>query len=163
MPLTPEWSNFFTAELGALAALTGFVVVAISINLARILEFAWLPSRAAEALIAPVGAITATGLILMPGQSSTLLGTAILATGLVMLLAPIVIQLRSWSFRKEVTAVERIVRFAASAGLGLLVVVGAALVIAGAHSGFAWLAVADIATIVAVVLNAWILMIEILR
>ena len=163
MPLTPEWSNFFTAELGALAALTGFVVVAISINLARILEFAWLPSRAAEALIGPVGAITATGLILMPEQSPTLLGVAILATGLVMLLAPIVIQLRSWSFRKEVTAVERIVRFAASAGLGLLIVIGAALVIAGARSGLDWLAIGDIAAIVAVVLNAWILMIEILR
>jgi modulator of FtsH protease len=163
MPLTPEWSNFFTAELGALAALTGFVVVAISINLARILEFAWLPSRAAEALIAPVGAITATGLILIPEQIPILLGTAILATGLVMVAAPVVIQLRSWSFRKEVTAVERIIRFAASAGLGVMFVVGAALVISGAQGGLAWLAVGDIATIVAVVLNAWILMIEILR
>ena len=33
MPLAAEWSNFFIAELGALAAPTGFVVVAISINL----------------------------------------------------------------------------------------------------------------------------------
>ena len=40
MPLTPEWANFFMAELAALAALTGFVVVAISINLARILSYA---------------------------------------------------------------------------------------------------------------------------
>ena len=80
-----------------------------------------------------------------------------------MLLAPIVIQLRSWSFRKEVTAVERMVRFATSAGLGLMFVVGAALVMAGAHGGLAWLAAGDIASIVAVVLSAWILMIEILR
>ncbi len=101
-------ASFFAAELGALASLTGFVVVAISINLARILEFAWLPSRAAEALIAPGGAITATGLILVPEQSSVLLG-------------------------------------------------------AGAHGGLAWLAIGDIACIVAVVLNAWVLMIEILR
>jgi hypothetical protein len=163
MPLTPEWSNFFTAELGALAALTGFVVVAISINLARILEFAWLPSRAAEALIGPVGAITATGLILVPEQSRVLFGTAILATGIVMVVAPIVIQLRTWSLRTDVTAVERTVRFAASAGLGLMFVVGGALVTVGAHGGLAWLAIGDIATIVAVVLSAWILMIEILR
>jgi hypothetical protein len=161
--LTPEWSNFFTAELGALAALTGFVVVAISINLARILEFAWLPSRAAEALIAPVGAITATGLILVPEQSRVLLGTAILATGIVMVVAPIVIQLRTWSLRTDVTPVERTVRFAASAGLGLMFVVGGALVTAGAHGALVWLAIGDIACIVAVVLSAWILMIEILR
>ena len=163
MPLTTEWSNLFVAVLGALAALTGFVVVAISINLARILEFAWLPSRAAEALIGPVGAITATGLILIPEQSPMLLGTAILVTGLVMVAAPIVIQFRSWSFRKDVTPVRRMVRFAASAGLGAMFVIGAALVIAGAESGLAWFAIGDIATIVAVVLNAWILMIEILR
>jgi modulator of FtsH protease len=55
------------------------------------------------------------------------------------------------------------VRFAASAGLGLMFVVGGALVTAGAHGGLAWLAIGDIATIVAVVLSAWILMIEILR
>ena len=49
MPLTPEWANFFTAELAALAALTGFVVVAISINIARILSYPHLPTRAGEA------------------------------------------------------------------------------------------------------------------
>ena len=39
MPLTPDWAAFFSAELAALAALTGFVVVAISINLSRILAY----------------------------------------------------------------------------------------------------------------------------
>ena len=48
MPLTPDWATFFSAELAALAALTGFVVVAISINLSRILAYSWLPSRAAR-------------------------------------------------------------------------------------------------------------------
>ena len=84
MPLTPDWSTFFAAELAALAALTGFVVVAISINLARILAYAGLPRRAGEALIGPVGAITATSLILIPGQPALLLGAEVLAVGLVM-------------------------------------------------------------------------------
>ena len=74
MPLTPEWSNFFTAQLGALAALTGFAIVAISINLGRILANDALPGRAAEALIGPVGAIAATSLLLMPEQSQGLVG-----------------------------------------------------------------------------------------
>ncbi len=106
--LTSEWSNFFSAELGALATLTGFVVVAISINLARILAFAGLPGRAAGALIAPVGAITATGPILLPEQASMLLGTEICAIEFVMVLAPIMIQLRSRSDRKDVKAIERL-------------------------------------------------------
>jgi hypothetical protein len=33
MPLTPAWATFFSAELAALATLTGLVVVANSINL----------------------------------------------------------------------------------------------------------------------------------
>jgi hypothetical protein len=68
MPLTPDWATFFSAELAALATLTGFVVVAISIDLERILAYSWLPSRAGEALVGPVGAVTATSLVLIPDQ-----------------------------------------------------------------------------------------------
>ena len=75
MPLTPEWANFFAAELGALASLTGFVVVAISINLTRILSYPHLPTRAGEALIGPIGAITATSVLLIPQLPAALLGT----------------------------------------------------------------------------------------
>jgi hypothetical protein len=64
--MRPELANFFTAELGALAALTGFVVAAISINLARILSYPHLPTRAGEALVGPVGAMAATSLVLIP-------------------------------------------------------------------------------------------------
>ena len=87
----------------------------------RILAFAGLPGRAAELLISPMGAITATGVILLPRiQASLLVGSEILAIGLVMIVAPILIQVRSWSDRKEVTAVQRVLRFATSAGpLGL--------------------------------------------
>jgi hypothetical protein len=82
---------------------------------------------------------------------------------LVIVVAPTVIQLRTWSARKGVTAVERIVRFGASAGFSLTFVIGGALLMAGAHSGLVWLAAGDIACIIAVVLSSWVLMIEILR
>ena len=163
MPLTPEWANFFTAELSALAALTGFVVVAISINLTRILAVASLPGRAAESLIGPVGAIAATGFVLMPEQPAALLGSEVLAVGLAMVVLPIWIQMRTWSIRKDATASERITRFAASAGYSLAFVVGGALVIGGAHAGLFWIAAGDIACLLAVVISAWVLMVEILR
>lgn len=53
------WANFFVAEVGASAALSGLVIVAISINLQRILSFPQLPGRAAEMLILLVGALLA--------------------------------------------------------------------------------------------------------
>ena len=46
-----DWSTFFAAQVGAGAALTGLVFVALSINLKQILAFPGLPSRAAEAII----------------------------------------------------------------------------------------------------------------
>lgn len=114
-------------------------------------------------MIAPVGAITATGLVLLLEQPFALLGVAVLAAGLVMVLAPIVIQVRSWSPRKDVAAIERIVRFGASAGFSLTFVIGAAFLTNGARGGLYWLAADDIACLVAVALNSRVLMIEILR
>ncbi len=163
MPLTPEWAGFFAAELGALASLTGFVVVAISINLARILSYPSLPRRAGEALIGPVGAITATSLVLIPDQPPALVGAEVLAIGLVMVLAPTVFQLRWWRERQDATRIERIARAVTSEGFSLAFIIGGALVFAGARAGLYWVAAGDVAGLIAVVFNAWVLMIEILR
>ncbi len=163
MPLTPDWATFFSAELAALAALTGFVVVAISINLARILSYSWLPARAGEALVGPVGAITAASLVLIPEQPAPLLGSEIVLAGLVMVMTPIVVQARSWRARKDATAVERAMRAAMSVGFGLAFVIGGALHFARARAGFFWIAGGDIAYLVAVVYSAWVLMVEILH
>jgi hypothetical protein len=67
--------------------LTGLVVVAISINLPRILSYAHLPTRAGEALIGPVGAIVVTTLVLVPEQPAWLLGLEIILIGLAMAIA----------------------------------------------------------------------------
>ena len=163
MPLSPEWAAFFSAELAALAALTGFVVVAISINLERILSYPSLPTRAGEALIGPVGAITATSLVLIPGQPAALLGIEVIAVGLVIVIAPVVFQSHAWSLRREATARERITRAATNQGFNLTFVIGGALLFAGAPAGLYWIAAGDILCIIAIVLSAWVLMVEILR
>ncbi len=163
MPLTPDWANFFMAELGALAALTGFVVVAISINLSRILSYPHLPTRAGEALIGPIGAITATSLMLIPDQPGALLGIEVIAIGLVMVIAPSAFQSRALRLRKEATARERVTRAATNEGFSLPFVIGGALLIGGARTGLYWIAAGDVLSLIAIVLSAWVLMIEILR
>jgi hypothetical protein len=161
MPLTPEWATFFSAELAALATLTGLVVVAISINLTRILSYAHLPTRAGEALIGPVGAITVTSLVLIPEQPSMLLGVEVILIGLLMVVAPIVFQARAWNDRKD--AWERYMRAISTTGFSLPFVIGGALLLEGARSSLYWIAAGDILGIIAVVLSAWVLMVEILR
>ena len=45
------WESFFLGEVGATAALTGLLFVAVSINLRPILEYPWLPALAGETLL----------------------------------------------------------------------------------------------------------------
>ncbi len=58
-----QWSAFFAAQVGAAAALAGLVIVAISINIARILSHPLLPGRAAETLVAPTGLLIVSTLV----------------------------------------------------------------------------------------------------
>ena len=92
--IAAAWANFFVAEVGAAAALSDLVIVAISINLQRILSFPQLPGRAAEMLIMLVGTLLASSFALMPGQTLRVFGSEILGAALLVTIAPIVIQAR---------------------------------------------------------------------
>lgn len=67
-PAFAHWANFFAAEVGAAAALTGLIIVAVSINLSRILSFPQLPARAAESFLMLIGALMVASLGLVPEQ-----------------------------------------------------------------------------------------------
>jgi len=49
MNAAKDWTDFLVAEVGASAALAGLLLVAISINVANILEYRSTVTRAAEA------------------------------------------------------------------------------------------------------------------
>lgn len=58
--------DFFLGELGASAALTGLVFVAISINQKKVVAFSYRPNHALEVLIAFVSALFIALLLLLP-------------------------------------------------------------------------------------------------
>ena len=157
------WANFFIAEVGAAAALSGLVIVAISINLQRILAFPQLPGRAAEMLILLVGALLACSFGLIPGQPLRLFGAEILGAGLLMTVAPIVIQARQIPVIKSQPVAWWLWRHLIGLGAGVPVLVGGCLLVAGASSGVYWVAAGVMATLAATVWNAWVLLVEILR
>ncbi len=57
-----QWSKFFSAQVGASAALTGLLFVVISINLPKIVANPQLASRSAKALATLAGVLLPGGL-----------------------------------------------------------------------------------------------------
>src|SRR5271163_1310159 len=80
------WHAFFQGAIGASAALTGLLFVAISINLDQILKYPQLPGRAAGTLGTLLASLTVSGFALAPGQSYRVLGWEIIAVGAVVAL-----------------------------------------------------------------------------
>jgi hypothetical protein len=76
-----EWDNFFTAQVGASAALLGLLFVSISINLTRILSLPTLPGRAFGALMVLLVVLIVSSLLLVPQQPMALIGAEILVIG----------------------------------------------------------------------------------
>jgi len=101
--------------------------------------------------------------VLLPAQPAALLGAEVIAIGLVIVIAPIAFQSRTWGLRKEATARERISRALTNEGFNLTFVIGGALLLVGWPAGLYWIAAGDILCIIAIVLSAWVLMVEILR
>ena len=158
-----DWSDLFVAAAGASAALAGLVFVAVSINLERILALPGLPERALETLMLLMGVAVVSIIGLIPGQSPTALGAELLGQSLIWIAAmtPLVIkslpqgagQPRSWAIGR-VTLV--------ALGLGPFLVAAVSL-LAQEGGGLYWAAGGIVASIVAGVINAWVLLVEILR
>jgi hypothetical protein len=158
-----DWSGFFQAELGAAAALAGLVIVAISINVSRILSDPTLPGRAAETLVSPSGVLIACSFALVPHQPGWVLGSELIVTGAAMAAAPAVLLTRllrssvpvHWGY------------FIGRAILALLsclpFLVAGVLLWQGASSALYWMVPGIIVALLATVVNAWVLLVEILR
>jgi hypothetical protein len=91
-----DWHDFFLAQAGAAGVLTGLVFVGVSINLEKIVSdpSSGLAGRAAEALILLVAVLTASVLVLVPGQGLGVLGAEVLVVGLAAWLWIVAIQLQ---------------------------------------------------------------------
>jgi modulator of FtsH protease len=158
------WSDFFVAEVGAAAALAGLLVVAVTINVERILKYPLLPGRAAETIIIVGAALVVGCLGLFPRQPPVWFGLEALAAGL-FVGATGLWHLRAAILRRNAgdpltwTLVPLIVLALAV----LPTVVGGILLIGGDEAGMYWIAVGLILSFVATLQNGWVLLIEILR
>ena len=154
------WHELYVMVGGAAGALAGLLFVAVSINLDRIISQKYLPRRAAETLAIMIGLLVLAVLVLVP-QSALALGLETVVTGLVIILIMIA-RLRVPRLPGQST----LVHYAPSVILalfGLPLIAGAISLLVGAGGGLYWFVPAVVLGFAGAVVNAWVLLIEILR
>jgi hypothetical protein len=158
-----RWADFGVGVAGASAALAGLVFVAVSINLSEILKYRNLPGRAALTLMLFVTPLIAGILLLVPRQPDAALGAEFLAFGVVIGGSELVINQRSGRSEKETQLTWVLARLAPPiVSCGCLVLAGATL-LAESGGGLYWLVPSVLAAITFGLINAWVLLVEILR
>ncbi|MGH2937292.1 MAG: hypothetical protein ACRDPE_04135 [Solirubrobacterales bacterium] len=158
-----EWKDLFVAVAGASAALAGLLFVAVSINVERIVKYDGLPERGIEALAMLLVPLVVSIAGLMPGQGHVAFGIELLAIAAA--LAGLMVRLPIARLPEGIETPPRYVfnrqavRLSGTALLGI----GALAELFAVAGGLYWVAAAVVALTLGAVVNAWVLLVEILR
>ncbi len=166
-----EWHDLFVAAAGATAALSGLIFVGLSVNIKAVLDFDgrtgrnFLTGRAVEALVDLLIVLVVSLIALTPSIPRGALAAVILAAAVVSGISPV----RALRAGKGAGTPDGAPRGAAAWRLaiattlvGLLALAGVTLA-AGHGGGLDWLPAAFVLAIAIAALNAWVLLVEILR
>ena len=163
-----NWHDFFLAQAGAAGVLTGLVFVGVSINLQKILSdpTSGLAGRAGEALVLLVAVLTASCLLLVPGQGTVLVGIEVLVIGVADWASVVSIQLlrvRSWPTMDSELRRAFVLRVALGQVATLPFLAAGPVVLGWGVDGLYWLVAGMVFSVLAAVFEAWVLLIEINR
>ena len=159
---TAQWQNFFVAEVGAAAALTGLLFVAVSINLKQILSFPKLPAARRNPVPAAARRRRLQSPLARAKPPKPSASRSIACAGL-MSLAVLLVQLRhgpddpadpAWWFVSRIANVQLPALLFLAGGTTLTIRYGYGLyfMLAGTLTAF-----------LGAVYNAWVLLVEIIR
>jgi len=156
------WHDFFVAQAGAGAALAGLIFVAISINLAKLLGERAVQGRAIEALLLLISLLLVGLAGLVPGQGPRLFGGELLAFGIV-LSGLLLTTSASKAQAGGASPRQHLLRNILGQSTAITIALGGLTLLAGAGGGLYWLAAGAIVAILAGMIGAWVLLVEILR
>jgi modulator of FtsH protease len=157
------WHDFAVASAGAAGALAGLIIVAMSVNIKEIVQGSALPARSGATIGSVVVIVVASVAILIPSQWAVALGLELV------LFALGALALQFVAIRQMLATPEGGSRRAklgdAVLGYGQLlpIAAGGVLVALGNPAGLFFVAAGFVAIFIVSVLNAWVLMVEILR
>ena len=161
---TEGWGELFLAEAGASAALGGLLFVAVSINLERIVALRSLPGAALGTIVLLVAVLMVSTFGLVPGQPRWVLGSEVLVVGLVAwsILTAIWIRTLQAPIPNQPRFVPVISVVLTQAATLPMVVAGVSLLLE-AGGGLYWLVPGVSFSLVVAVVNAWVLLVEVVR
>ena len=161
---TEGWGELFLAEAGASAALGGLLFVAVSINLNRIIALRSLPGTALGAIVLLVAVLMVSTFALVPRQPRWVLGTEVLVVGTAAwsILTAIWIRALRAPIPNQPRFVPVISVVVTQAATLPMVVAGVSLLL-GAGGGLYWLVPGMAFSLVVAVVNAWVLLVEVVR
>ena len=160
---TSDWGLAFTATAGASAALTGLLFVALSINLKQVVANPSLVGRAMEVIILLTSALIISTLLLMPGQTEGAVAIEVLLTGIGVTATLGFIQLRTDPNSLGIGRVQFGVRVVGSQAGPFFLIVGGISLLVQNGGGLFWVVPALLAAMVAAIIGAWVMLVEIVR
>jgi hypothetical protein len=167
-----QWHDLFEAMASASAALAGLIFVAVSVNLRQILPGHALVSLAARSLAVLIALVVMCTFGLAPGQNHVALGTEILVLGVVLFIGVMATTYRTMKSGPpgqdedgghEVRTIWQIEHLSLAAISTVPMVIAGVSTLAAVGGGLYWALAEIVCGLVASVLYAWVLLIEILR
>ena len=160
---TEPWSDFAVAVVGAAAALTGLLFVAVSLNIERILAIATLTGRSGSTLTLFVIPLVVGVLVLVPDQPPTALGIELILAGAAAGAGLLWINRPANRGTVETRLSWLLLRFGTSVTISAALVLAGATVLVGWGGGLYWIAPAVIVAFLGGLMTVWVLLVEIRR
>jgi hypothetical protein len=166
------WHDLFVASAGAAAALAGLIIVAMSVNIKEIIAIKSMPARGGTSIAALVLIVVVSIGALIPVQPNWMLGLESIVFGLAALAFAVdstvrlVQEGRGYGSGGRRRPLSNIIVNGGTSILQLVpFVIGGAVLAAGgaADAGLPWIAAGMMLVFIGAVVNAWVMLVEILR
>ncbi len=161
------WGALFLAAAGATAALSGLIFVGLSVNIRTVLAAGqregqnFLTGRALEALAALLIVLVISLVALVPVIPRGVLAAFILLAGIGSATSPVRALLASR--QRAAMDASLLLRLITAAGLTVTLLLAGVTLATGHGGGLYWLPAAFVLAIAIAAINAWVLLVEVLR